>query len=213
MSKKKYYGRERICESFIDKNVNGKILNLGAGEMQWLENDVFLGNKNFISSDIDENNLDSKNKANMKVKINATNIPFKDGEISEVIILDVLEHIKDHEKVLDEIYRVLKKGGILIISVPNDTLLSYLNPIRYAQHERHYKIKQLTGMLEKRGFRIEKVHAGGRIWELADLYTHLLIKYTTGKIVNLQIFNKLRDREYSKHLDNGNEIAIKAIKK
>lgn len=210
--KKKYFGRERICLSIIDTNSNGKILNLGAGEVKWLENDIFLNNKNFISSDIDKKNLDEKNKSLRKLVIDATKIPFKSEELVEVIILDVLEHIKDHERVLEEIYRVLKKSGILIISVPNDTLLSYLNPIRYAQHERHYKIKDLINLLESRGFKIESVFAGGRIWELIDLYTHLIIKYSTGKIVNLNIFNKLRDKEYFYHRKNGNEIIIKAVK-
>ncbi len=208
---KKYYGRERICASFIERN-KGKTLNLGAGAVRWLENDVFLDDGNFISSDIDKNNLGKGNFAKNKLIIDATNIPFKEKELSQVIILDVLEHIKNHEQVLNEIYRTLKKDGILVISVPNDTLLSYLNPIRYAQHERHYKMQQLKRMLETRGFKIEKVFAGGRVWELVDLYTHLLIKYTTGKVINLSVFNKLRDKEYEKHSDNGNEIVIKARK-
>ena len=208
---KEYYGRERICVSFIERD-KGKTLNLGAGAVRWLENDIFLGDENFISSDIDEKNLGRENKAKNKLTIDATNIPFKNNEISQIIILDVLEHIKDHEQVLNEIHRTLKKNGVLVISVPNDTLLSYLNPIRYAQHERHYKIKGILKMLKKKGFKIEGIFSGGRIWELADLYTHLLIKYITGRIVNLKFFNKLRDKEYIKHINTGNEIVIKARK-
>ena len=213
MNKQKYFGRERICASFIDTKINGKTLNIGGGEVLWIENDLFLGNPNFISSDINEKNLTDKNKAINKIIIDATNIPFKDNELSQIIMLDVLEHIKKHELALKEINRVLKKQGKLIICVPNDTFLSYLNPIRYAQHERHYTLKQITNLLEKNGFKIEKVFAGGGIFELANLYTHLIIKYTTGKIINPKFFDKLRDIEYKYNKKNGNEIAILAIKK
>ncbi len=210
--KRKYFGREKVCADFIDKTVSGKILNIGAGEILWLENDIFLGNSNFYSTDVEQKNLSSYNLAKNKKVMSAENITFDDNYFSQVIILDVLEHIKDHEKVLSEINRVLKKSGILVISVPNDTLLSLLNPVRYVQHERHYTIKLITSLLKKHGFKIEKIFAGGGIFELLDLYTHLLIKYTTGKLLNLKIFQELRDNEYAMHKPSGNEIIIRARK-
>ncbi len=213
MNKQKYFGRERICADFIDKSHKLKTLNIGAGEVRWIENDLFLNNPNFISSDIDKKNLGAKNKAKNKKVINATNISFENEELDQVIILDVLEHIKDDKKVLREIYRVLKPNGLLVISVPNDTFLSYLNPIRYVQHERHYTIKHITKLLKDNGFKIEKLFSGGRLLELIDLYVHLIIKYSTGKIINLKIFNKLRDKEYRHHKKDGNEIVIKAVKR
>jgi ubiquinone/menaquinone biosynthesis C-methylase UbiE len=175
------YGRERVCARFIDSKVNSKTLNIGAGEMQWIENILFLDNKLFISSDINKNNLGEKNKAINKMIIDATKISLSDNSVSQVIILDVLEHIRDHEKAVSEISRVTKKNGCLVVCVPNDTLLSYLNPVRYAQHERHYKIKDIKELLEKNGFKIDKIFAGGGLFELASLYVHFAIKYIAGK--------------------------------
>ncbi len=212
MKKYRYFGRERICAGFIEKTPELKTLNIGAGEILWIENNLLRNYNGLVSSDVDKRNLGSKNLAKNKVIIDATNIPFKNNEFDQIIILDVLEHIKHHEKVLSEIHRILKKHGKLIISVPNDTLLSFLNPIRYAQHERHYSIPRISSMLEKSGFKIERLFSGGRLWELIDLYSHLLIKYSTGRIINLRIFNKLRDKEYIKHHPNGNEIIILARK-
>ena len=208
----KDYAREKVCASFIDANIDGLTLNIGAGQMQWIEKELFKDNLNFISSDIDPKNLGSQNPTKRKIVADATRIPLKDKEISQVIILDVLEHIKDHEKALDEIYRILKTGGILVICVPNDTYLSYINPIRYAQHERHYTIKQIKNLLEKHGFKIERVFAGGRIWDLVDLYVHLIIKHLTGRKVKFKFLTKMRDKEYLKHHPYGNEIAIKSVK-
>lgn len=207
----KLHGRERICSSIIDTKIKGKTLNIGAGEMQWIENHLFPNNKNFFSSDLDKNNLGKENKAINKIQCDATKLPFKDGYFSQVIILDVLEHIKNHEKALEEINRVLKKGGRLAICVPNDTLLSYLNPVRYVQHERHYTIEGIVSLLKKKGFKIKTVFAGGRIFELASLYIHFFAKYLLRK--KASPFLKLIDKkEYSNHRDNGNEIAILAIK-
>src|SRR6185437_8542395 len=118
--------------------------------------------------------------AKTKIVADATAIPLKDNSLSQVIILDVLEHIKEDGKAVKEISRVLKKSGSLVVCVPNDTLLSFLNPVRYVQHERHYTIRRITSLLERNGLKIEKVFAGGGIFELIDLYTHFLIKYTTG---------------------------------
>lgn len=210
-SKAKLYGRERVCASIIDTKANGRTLNIGAGEMQWIENILFLNDKNFFSSDLDERNLGSENKALNKVKCDATNMPFKDGYFSQVIILDVLEHIKDDHKALDEIYRVLKKGGKLAICVPNDTILSYLNPVRYAQHERHYSINDITQLLTKKGFKIKSVFAGGGVFELAALYMHFFAKYLLGKKIS-PLGELIDKKEYSKHSKNGNEIAILAVK-
>ncbi|MEM3407377.1 MAG: methyltransferase domain-containing protein [Nitrososphaerota archaeon] len=36
-------------------------------------------------------------------------------------MLEVVEHLKNPEKVLKEIYRILRKGGQAIISTPNVT--------------------------------------------------------------------------------------------
>lgn len=48
----------------------------------------------------------------------ARNIPLKE-KFDEVILEHIIEHIKDQEKVISEVRKVLKKGGRLIISTPN----------------------------------------------------------------------------------------------
>lgn len=47
----------------------------------------------------------------------ARNLPFKDESFSTVISISSIEHIKDVEKVFDEAFRVLKKGGQFIFTV------------------------------------------------------------------------------------------------
>ncbi|MDP1845274.1 MAG: methyltransferase domain-containing protein [Candidatus Moranbacteria bacterium] len=47
-----------------------------------------------------------------------TKLSFNNGEFDLVISCEVLEHIPDYKKALEEIYRVLKKDGYFIFSVP-----------------------------------------------------------------------------------------------
>ncbi|MCD6386439.1 class I SAM-dependent methyltransferase [Candidatus Sumerlaeota bacterium] len=48
----------------------------------------------------------------------ARHLPFSDNVFDKVVILDCLEHIEEDGKVLSEVYRVLKDGGKLILTVP-----------------------------------------------------------------------------------------------
>lgn len=51
-----------------------------------------------------------------------------DSETFDVIVMaDVLEHVRDERQTLDEVFRLLKPDGKLIITVPNRGLFSFLD--------------------------------------------------------------------------------------
>jgi len=58
------------------------------------------------------------------LKANGEEIPFRDSSFDVVFCCDVLEHVRDLPKVMSEISRVLKKGGIFFYDTINRTLLS-----------------------------------------------------------------------------------------
>ena len=49
----------------------------------------------------------------------ATALPFESHSFDAVTMFDVLEHIPDHEKAVSEALRVLRPGGFILISTPN----------------------------------------------------------------------------------------------
>ncbi|HUS16868.1 MAG TPA: class I SAM-dependent methyltransferase [Chloroflexia bacterium] len=48
----------------------------------------------------------------------ATALPYADGSFGAVVFYDLLEHIPNADRCLDEIYRVLRPGGFLAATVP-----------------------------------------------------------------------------------------------
>ena len=54
------------------------------------------------------------------VKADICNLPFKDNEFDVILCNHVLEHIPDDTKAMQELYRVLKVGGMGIFQIPQD---------------------------------------------------------------------------------------------
>ncbi len=82
----------------------------------------------------------------------ADNMPFKDEQFDLVIHCEVLEHIPDDKKTVSELWRVLKPGGRLILSVP-------VPPAPYLDraHVREgYTYEQISGLLKAQGFEVKR---------------------------------------------------------
>ena len=54
------------------------------------------------------------------VKADICNLPFEDHSFDFILCNHVLEHIPDDTKAMQEIYRILRKGGIAILQIPQD---------------------------------------------------------------------------------------------
>lgn len=54
------------------------------------------------------------------VKADICNLPFKDNEFDIIFCNHVLEHIPDDTKAMQELYRVLKVGGMGVFQIPQD---------------------------------------------------------------------------------------------
>jgi SAM-dependent methyltransferase len=55
-------------------------------------------------------------------------LPFATGAFDSATMLDVLEHTADERVLLAEVHRVLRPGGLLVLTVPAHHLFSFLDP-------------------------------------------------------------------------------------
>jgi len=76
--------------------------------------DLFKKQKNleYITSDLESPIAD--------VKADICDLPFKENEFDVVFCNHVLEHIPDDTKAMQELYRVMKKGGFGVFQIPQD---------------------------------------------------------------------------------------------
>lgn len=112
---------ERIFDSIADKN--GTILDIGCSfnpfvdEYTSIEKNFFVGvDLSIISLKIGEI-LTPKNKGHL-VCANAEMLPFKSSSCDIIVCTEVMEHLAFPEKLLQEIFRLLKHDGICVLSVP-----------------------------------------------------------------------------------------------
>ena len=114
-------------------------------------------NKEIYGIDVRETN----NYKGMFKLASSTNISFGDNSFDCVVFAGVIQYIKDYEKSLKEIKRVLKSNGRLIISTVNrDSLLRRLKiigkaPKREAGEFQILSYEELERLLGKYRFSIE----------------------------------------------------------
>jgi len=67
------------------------------------------------------------------------NLTFEDSIFDLIIINHVLEHIEDDKKALVEMARVLKKGGVAIITIPGDWKRKFTKNFNHLYFNGHYR--------------------------------------------------------------------------
>ena len=85
-------------------------------------------------------------------QLDARRIPF-DNVFDIIGMFDVLEHIDEDERVLEQIHKSLKPKGGIIITVPQHKFL-WSKVDDYSCHKRRYNKKELKEKLFKAGFRV-----------------------------------------------------------
>ncbi len=79
--------------------------------------------------------------------------PFQDNSVDLITMLDVLEHLKEDRVALDSMYRGLKGGGVLLITVPAFQFF-WSDWDRSLHHFRRYTASSLLPLLKGAGFEI-----------------------------------------------------------
>ena len=120
------------------------------------------------------------------VVASATALPYQDASFHAVVFYDVLEHIPDADRSLEEIFRVLRPGGLLAATVPVEGQPGTFEWLRwklgwhadlkaYAKgHVQRFTYRGLRAMLRRHGLRPVRwqysFHILGQIWDFWYYY-------------------------------------------
>ena len=144
------------------KTKHGNALDLGCGTGNYTL-ELYKRGFQVVGVDISRRMLKiaQKKLPNVKfIKANAYSLPFEDNTFDLVLSVTMLEFIHEPEKVLSEVYRVLKPGGEAVIGTMNGKSMWFIfkrmkslfveTAYRYA---RFYTPKELENLMKNAGFK------------------------------------------------------------
>ena len=162
------YGRHLIEKFLVNSNSPKVILDLGAGGGDDLQiAKKIYPNANFNAIEVYKPYIDNlKNKGFIVHSINIERdiYPFSDKSVDIIIANQILEHLKEVFWTFHQATRILKKGGSLIIGVPNIAAL-------------HNRLLLLLG---KQPTPLKNSSAHVRGWTKSDLLSFLNNCYENG---------------------------------
>lgn len=126
-------------------SMQGKILDFGCGTGPYRA--LLTAATDYIGLEYDS----PENRANKRADIyyDGQTIPLDDVSLDGVLSTQTLEHVPNPKRIVDEWARVLRPGGLLLLTVP----------FMWPEHEMPYDFQRYTtnglrAMLEKSGFEI-----------------------------------------------------------
>lgn len=121
-----------------------QVLSVGTGPF-WIERELLdgLGATKIVKNDI----IDS---GDTDIVADACDLPVEDDSFDLVICRELIEHVLNPVMLLTEMYRVLKKGGYMLITTPN----AYNVRPDGVWHQRAYSPGYFLRTLKKHGFKI-----------------------------------------------------------
>jgi ubiquinone/menaquinone biosynthesis C-methylase UbiE len=149
--------RELLTEDIRDKH----LLDAGSGT-GWFSREAVLRGARVVSLDVGENLLAqvAKKCDSERIVGSVLDIPFPDESFDVIISTEVIEHTPDPKKAVQEMHRVLKKDGILILTVPNRIwhpaviIANRLKLRPYEGYENWVGWFELRGWMKRTGFAI-----------------------------------------------------------
>ena len=174
--------------------VGETVLEIGAGIGNISQNLLYC--KSYTASDIDALHLEYlENRFGNYRWVDVRKIDLADSAdfdlleatFDTVVCLNVLEHVEQDGRALENIYRGLRPGGIAILLAPQGRWL-YGSMDRVLDHCRRYTRQELKGKCEQAGFAVAHLFSFNRVG--------LLPWFINGRILRRRVFGKLQLKLY-----------------
>jgi SAM-dependent methyltransferase len=147
------YVVDRGVGRLIDQHVTGRCLDAGSGRAPYKARLEERG--------VEVLTIDIENRSgDVDIIGDLQNMPaVASASVDAVICTEVLEHVPDPAAALGEIERVLRPGGVLVLSVP------HLSPIHEAPHDFYrYTCFGLSHLLSKAGLEVLELSPAGGLF-------------------------------------------------
>jgi SAM-dependent methyltransferase len=148
-----YYGQYRVTLPLLKQFAHGRLIDLGCGDMPFRD---LLARQIELYESLDL--FPRSNQVTYTGDIQHMDMIPSDT-YDTAICLEVLEHVADPFLAVREIHRVLKMGGVLIVSVPHLSRL-HDEPHDYYRYTRY----GLRHLLEQNGFSVEILERRGGLF-------------------------------------------------
>lgn len=116
-----------------------------------IQHDLYLG----LTPEIIETLLKRRSNISEIIIDDMTQSQFAENSFDCILAVEVLEHVEEDAKFLSEVHRVLKPGGIFLMTTPNGDHIPNTNP----DHKRHYKRSELEQLLSDKFIGVDVVYS------------------------------------------------------
>jgi SAM-dependent methyltransferase len=169
----------------LSSSLQGKLMDFGAGSKPYRQ---LFHVEQYVGVDIQESGHDHTHE-DIDVFYDGKTIPFPDQSFDSVFSSEVFEHIFNLDEILNEINRVLKPGGKMLITLP----------FVWDEHEIPYDFARYTSfgivhILQQKGFIIlhqakttPYVSTLFQMWN-AYVYQHIFPKHKIARILLTPLF-------------------------
>jgi SAM-dependent methyltransferase len=166
-----FYITRRLLYRYITENtgnwMGGRLLDVGCGSKPYQS--IFHVSE-YVG--LDYNKPGNEGNAVADLYYDGGNFPCKNAEFDYILLTEVLEHVFNPDDFLKEVFRVLKPGGQVLITVPF-SWDEHEPPYDYGR----YTVFGLDHLLKKSGFKINKMQKSGNFIEVIGQYISLYLFY------------------------------------
>jgi 2-polyprenyl-3-methyl-5-hydroxy-6-metoxy-1,4-benzoquinol methylase len=170
--------RRKTIERFVK---TGRLLDIGCGRGFFL--------RNFVGSSFDYLGLEPRKRISEEAKKRVgeekilcgtlKEVSLPDSSFDVVTMINLIEHLPSPRDNLEEVNRIMKRGGLLYVETPNvDSFVSRILGRRwhaFLEREHHYFFSKdsLAKMLTKTGFRVKQMRMGNKLFSVPYLLYRL----------------------------------------
>lgn len=181
------YQRHIVAYKEVAKIISGTVLEIGSGEGFGI-NELAPQTEHYIAVDKYNTSISKELQASNKITFIQTEVPplkeIEDNSVDFVVSFQVIEHIKDDEWFLQEIYRVLKVGGKAIITTPNIIMSLTRSPWHIREYTTEQMEEILGGVFDN--YEVKGIFGNEKVMDYYKKNKEAVRKITRFDILNMQ---------------------------